>query len=175
MQKLKKILQIQFKNFAPAIGIALAVVVVATLLASLLYQPKKVVRRGFQIEIAADGKEVVKAEAKPVDLASLMKIADLKRGEKIFKKCASCHVATRGGGNKVGPNLFGIVGRARGSAPGFSYSQAMKAKGGAWDRASVDTFITKPKDFVPGTKMAFPGLKKPQDRADVILFLESQR
>ena len=175
MQKLKKILQTQFKNFAPALGIALAAVVVATLLAHVLYQPKKVVRRGFQIEIAADGKEVVKAEVKPVDLASLMKIADLKRGEKIFKKCASCHVAKRGEGHKVGPNLFAVVGRARGSAAGFSYSPAMKAKGGAWDRTSIDAFITKPKDYLPGTKMAFPGLKKPQDRADVILFLESQR
>jgi cytochrome c len=175
MKKLKKILQTQFKNFAPVIGIAIAVAVIATLLAHLLYQPKKVARRGFQIEIAADGKEVVKAEAKPVDLASLMKIADLKRGEKVFKKCASCHVAARGAGHKVGPNLFAVVGRARGAAAGFSYSPAMKAKGGSWDRESINTFITKPKDYLPGTKMAFPGLKKPQDRADVILFLESQR
>ena len=66
------------------------------------------------------------------------------------------------------------MGRARGSFAGFSYSEAMKAKGGAWDRASINQFITKPKDYLPGTKMAFAGLKKPQDRADVILYLEKQ-
>lgn len=182
MEKIKKFLNDQFKIFAakgkesaPSFGLALCVVLFAILIADLLYQPKKIVKRGFQIELSADGKAVVKKEEKPVDLASLMKIADVDRGAKIFKKCASCHNIAKGEGAKVGPNLFGILGRKRASFAGFSYSEAMKSKGGAWDRDSVNTFITKPKDYVPGTKMAFPGLKKPQDRADVILFLEKQK
>ena len=103
-----------------------------------------------------------------------MKIADYDRGAKIFKKCASCHNIIKGEGAKVGPNLYQVVGRARASSFGFAYSEAIKAKGGAWDRDSINQFITKPKDYLPGTKMAFPGLKKPQDRADVILYLDKQ-
>lgn len=168
MEKIKDLLKI------PAIAFALAVAltIFAVLAADVLYRPKEVVKRGFQIEIAADGKAVVKKEEKPVDLASMMKTADATRGAKIFKKCSSCHTAGKGEASKVGPNLFGIVGRKKAGFSGFAYSEAMKAKGGAWDKESINTFITKPKDFVLGTKMAFPGLKKPQDRADVILFLE---
>lgn len=175
MEKIKNFLKEGFKNFAPPLGIALAVTLFATLAANLFYQPKKITKRGFEIEIPVAGKTAAKKEEKPVDLASMMVSADVDRGTKIFKKCASCHSAEKGGGNKVGPNLFGIVGKARASTPGFSYSEAMKTKGGTWDKESINQFITKPKDFISGTKMAFPGLKKPQDRADVILFLERQK
>lgn len=170
-KKIKEFLKAQVEAFGPAIGLALCVMLFAILAANLLYHPKKMVKRGFEIEIAADGKAVVKKEEKPVDLASMMKTADFDRGAKIFKKCATCHTIGRGEAAKVGPNLFGVVGRKR-AATAFAYSEAMKAKGGAWDVESINLFITKPKDFVSGTKMAFPGLKKPQDRADVILFLE---
>jgi len=181
MERIKKIIKeqatiakAQAKELAPAIGLALAIAVVAVIAADILYLPKAVSKRGFQIEISADGK-VVKKEEKIVSLAEMMKTADASRGEKIFKKCASCHNVAKGEGAKVGPNLFGVVGRARATFAGFAYSDAMKAKGGKWDPESINQFITKPKDFVPGTKMAFPGLKKPQDRADVILFLEGKR
>lgn len=167
MEKIKDLLKIP----AIAFACALALTIFAVLVADVLYRPKEVVKRGFQIEIAANGTAVVEV-AKPVDLATMMKTADATRGAKTFKKCASCHSIGKGEAAKVGPNLFGIVGRKRAASAGFSYSEAMKAKGGAWDKESINTFITKPKDFVPGTKMAFPGLKKPQDRADVILYLE---
>jgi cytochrome c len=175
MKRIKEFAQEQIKVFGPAIGLALVVVIFAVIAADVLYQPKTFLKRGFKIELAADGQPVAKKEEKPVILSELMKLADVNRGAKIFKKCASCHTAGRGEAAKVGPNLFGIVGKKRAAFAGFSYSEAMKAKGGAWDRESISQFITKPKDFIPGTKMAFPGLKKPQDRADVILFLESQR
>ncbi len=174
MKKFKELLTAQVKNLAPAFVISATILLFAIFATDLLYQPKKMVKRGFQIEISADGKAVVKKEEKPADLSSLMSLADIDRGTKIFKKCASCHTAGKGEAAKVGPNLFGVIGRAR-AATGFSYSSAMKTKGGAWDRGSIDQFIAKPKDFIPGTKMAFPGLKKPQDRADVILFLERQK
>lgn len=173
MKKIIEFLQSQFKEFAPATGLAIAIALFAVIAANLLYQPKKMLKRGFEIELSADGKPVVKKEEKPVDLASLMKSADFDRGAKIFKKCATCHTVGKGEAAKVGPNLFGVVGRKR-AATAFAYSDAMKAKGGAWDAESINQFVTKPKDFVPGTKMAFPGLKKPQDRADVILYLQKQ-
>jgi cytochrome c len=146
----------------------------ATIIADLFYQPKIVKKRGYEIEIALDGKPVPKKPEKIIDLAELMITADIDRGAKIFKKCASCHNVQKGEGAKVGPGLYGVVGRAKGIFAGFSYSEAMKAKGGIWDRDAINQFITKPKDYLPGTKMAFAGLKKPQDRADVILYLEKQ-
>lgn len=159
---------------ATYLAFAFCVAGLATLVADLFYQPKIVKKRGYEIEIALDGKPVPKKPEKIIDLAELMKIADVDRGAKIFKKCASCHNAGKGEGAKVGPGLYGVVGRAKGVFAGFSYSEAMKAKGGIWDRDAINQFITKPKDYLTGTKMAFAGLKKPQDRADVILYLESK-
>ncbi len=161
----------KFRIPLTAFAAAFLVAIFAVLVADLLYQPKNIVKRGFEIEVAVDGKVVEKKEVKPVDLASLMKIADFDRGAKISKKCSTCHSFGKGEAAKVGPNLFGVVGRKKASTT-FAYSEAMKAKGGSWDAESVNQFITKPKDYIPGTKMGFAGLKKPQDRADVILFLE---
>jgi cytochrome c len=175
MEKIKKLLMAQLKINGVAFALALVLTIFTIILADVLYHPKEVVKRGYQIELSADGKPVVKKEEKLVDLATMMKTADFDRGAKVFKKCASCHTAGKGEATKVGPNLYGVLGRKRAAFAGFSYSEAMKAKGGAWDAESVNQFITKPKDFVPGTKMAFPGLKKPQDRADVILFLQKQK
>lgn len=175
MKKIQQLLKSKAKEQGPAIALAFGVAALAIILTNLLYQPKPLLKRGFEIELSADGKPVEKKAEKPVDLATMMKTADLDRGAKIFKKCASCHGIEKGGAAKVGPNLFGIVGKKKAVFMGFSYSEAMKAKGGIWDIESINTFIAKPKDFVVGTKMAFPGLKKPQDRADVILFLEKQK
>lgn len=179
IQKIKKFLKSPakkelLKNQAIASGLAVGLTIFAVLFAEVFYQEKTVVKRGFEVSISADGKPVVKKEEKLIDLATMMKTADFDRGAKVFKKCATCHTVGKGEGAKVGPNLYGVVNRKR-AATVFAYSEAMKAKGGAWDRETVNTFLIKPKDFVPGTKMGFAGLKKPQDRADVILYLEKQK
>jgi len=106
-------------------------------------------------------------------LGALLAAADPAKGAKIFKKCAACHTSDAGGGAKIGPNLYAVLGRAKGSVPGFSYSNAMAEKGGDWTYADMDTFLTKPKAFVKGTKMSFGGLKKPADRASLIAYLRS--
>jgi cytochrome c len=171
MQKIKDLLKIPAIAFAGSMALILA----SVLIANLLYQPKKMLKRGFEIEISTDGKPVAKKEEKSVDIVTLLKSANVDNGAKIFKKCASCHAIGKGEAAKVGPNLFSIVGRKKAAMSGFAYSAALKAKGGAWDIESINQMITKPKDFVPGTKMAFPGLKKPQDRADVVLYLQQQK
>jgi len=157
---------------ATYLSFAILVVAFVTIVADLTYRPKLITKRGFEIELSPDGKPVAKKIEAPVVLADLMKIADADRGAKIFKKCASCHNVQKGEGSKVGPALYGVVGRAKGTFAGFSYSDGLKTKGGVWDRESINQFITKPKDYISGTKMAFAGLKKPQDRADVIIYLE---
>lgn len=100
---------------------------------------------------------------------------DAAKGENVFKKCKACHVADEEK-NKVGPHLVNIVGRKAASVDGYKYSPAMTAKaeeGLVWDEANLSTYLTKPKDFVPKTKMAFAGLKKEDDRADLIAYLKS--
>jgi len=96
-------------------------------------------------------------------------------GEAVFKKnCFVCH-ATEPGKNKLGPSLAGIVGRKAGSVPGYAYSDANKNSGVTWDEATLDTYLTDPRKFVPGTKMIFAGLKNPDDRKALIEYLKKQK
>ncbi len=99
--------------------------------------------------------------------------ADAQAGATIFKKCQACHSGEKGGPNKVGPNLWGVVGRPKASHEGFNYSEAMKAKGGDWTLPDLAAFVHKPKDFVPGTKMLFPGVSDPSDLSDLLAYLNT--
>lgn len=103
-------------------------------------------------------------------LASAYGAGDAEKGEKVFKKCKSCH-SLEDGQNKIGPHLHGLMGRTAGAVEGFNYSDAMAGSGVVWEEETLDAFLTKPKDYMPGTKMTFAGLKKPEDRADVIAYL----
>ena len=96
---------------------------------------------------------------------------DAAKGERVFNKCKSCHTLEQGGKNKQGPNLFGFLGRAAGAVEGFKYSKAMLESGIESDTEVLDAYLRKPKEAVPRTKMAFPGLRKEQDRADLIEYL----
>ena len=96
---------------------------------------------------------------------------DAAAGEKVYKKCKACH-SLEEGKNKVGPSLYGVVGRAAGAVEGYKYSKALKDSGLTWDDATLDKYLEKPKDLVPKTKMAFPGLKKEADRQNVIAYIE---
>ena len=99
--------------------------------------------------------------------------ADVKRGEKVYRKCKACHFVDREK-NKVGPHLVGIIGRKAGSVEGFRYSKAMKASGIVWDEETIDEFLAKPKQYIPGNKMIFPALKKEKDRRDLIAYIKTR-
>jgi cytochrome c len=120
------------------------------------------------VEVEGAGAEA----AKPIEfyLAS----ADPTKGEQVFKKCTACHNADKGGANALGPNLWGVLGEPIGKgAHGFAFSEALAGKGGAWDFANLSEWLANPKKFAPGTKMTFAGLGNPEDRANVIAFLNA--
>lgn len=101
---------------------------------------------------------------------------DIEKGKKLFiLRCAQCHTIEKGAGTKTGPNLFGLMGRKTGQAPGFDYTEANKAKGITWSKETLFEYLENPNKYIPGTKMVFAGLKKPQDRADLITFIESNK
>ena len=110
---------------------------------------------------------------KPEEVAQAAATANAQAGAAIFKKCVTCHTAEKDGPNKVGPGLWGVVGRPKASHGGFTYSDAMKAKGGNWTLEDLAAFAHKPKEFVPGTKMMFPGIAEPADLSDLLAYLNT--
>lgn len=115
--------------------------------------------------------EKAPAQSGEISLSAALAAGKADSGAAVFKKCAACHSVNAADGNKIGPNLHGLVGRKVASAPGFGYSAGMQAHGGEWTYERLDQYLSDPKKVVPGNKMAFAGLKKATDRADVILFL----
>lgn len=126
---------------------------------------------GYAIEGVAEEGE----GAAEVPIATLLASADVAKGEATFAKCASCHTVNAGGANGIGPNLHGVVGEAIGKGvAGYAFSDALKSKGGTWTFEALNDWLKSPKAYAPGTKMTFAGLSKPEDRANVIAYLNSQ-
>ena len=107
-------------------------------------------------------------------ISNLLINASAEKGEKIYKKCGTCHNFEKGKGNKVGPNLWNIINRPKANSDGFAYSKALFNLGGKWGFEELSEFIYKPKEYINGTKMNFSGLSKAEDRANLILFLRNQ-
>jgi len=165
------------KIFGAVLG-TLLFIMAGGFLAEAIYHPVESTGGGFTLEVADAGSDGHNAEAAvaEVSLATLLANADAAKGEKLTKKCKNCHSFDEGGANKAGPHLYDVVGRPIGSAEGFGYSEVVvgyNAEGKTWTYENLNAFLTKPKDFAPGTKMSFAGLKKETDRANLLAYLHT--
>src|SRR5215469_5107211 len=152
------------------------ILLVTSFTASALFAPTMPAKPGFAIaakEVAEGGaKEAAPAPSEPIE--KLLQTASVEKGAADAKVCQTCHTFEKNGPNRVGPNLYGIVGDKKGEGRnGFNFSAGMKAKGGTWTIDDLNQFITNPKGFVPGTAMGFAGVAKDSQRADILAYLNS--
>ena len=142
-----------------------------------LFAPNKALQPGYALpggETAAAPAAAAPAAAPEVPLPALLAKADAAKGQNDVKTCQACHSFDKGGPAKVGPPLWGVVGRPVASVAGFAYSDAVKAIGGDWTYEKLDHWITKPAAMAAGTKMAFPGEAEASKRADILAYLQKQ-
>ncbi|AHE56527.1 c-type cytochrome [Sphingomonas sanxanigenens] len=138
------------------------------------FHPERPEKMGYPIEGVELEGEGTAADAGP-PIETLLASADGAKGAEVFKKCAACHTINQGGANGIGPNLYGTMGEPIGQGKGgFAFSDPLKAVGGNWDWAKMNAWLTSPRKFAPGTKMTFAGLSKPEDRANLMVYLNQQ-
>lgn len=167
-----------YRIMGSVLGAVLFVVAVHIVSQSIYYAPPPAkpgyVVPGVAAKVEAPAPTAAPAAEPMPDFAAVLPMADVMAGESVAERCGACHDWSKGGPNKIGPNLYGVIGRPKASHPGFDYSPAMKEKGGNWSYADLFTFLRQPAAFVPGTKMTFAGLPRVQDRLNVIAFLRMQ-
>ena len=160
-------------------SIILAIILVLGInkITDILFYVKKPEKSAYQVTNVSTttATETISADLsdKSGEIMTLIASASVSDGEKIFKKCAACHSIAKGGGNKIGPALWGVLGRQAASISDYKYSKAMAAHGKTWSFEEMNKFLFKPKDWIKGTKMSFAGLKKETERAAVILYMNN--
>jgi cytochrome c len=164
----------ELNKIAASILLASLIAMIVGIVVNALYKPNLLPeQRGYTVAPHAhttDKASASELEA-PLDIPALMKTANSAAGENIIKKCLACHSVEKDGPNKVGPHLWNVIGRDKASIADYKYSSAMTAKGGKWDYSDLFAFMKNPRQYLPGTKMSFAGLIKPEDIANVIEFL----
>ncbi len=168
----------EINKIAGAIFVAGIAALGISLTVNALYDPAAgghghEVTRGYEIEVSdIEGTAEVKEDV-PVNIAAFFADASLDKGKALSKACVACHSFDKGGANKVGPNLYGIVGSPTANKSDYSYSNALASFDGQWNFQELSQFLEKPKKYVPNTKMAYAGMRKPEQRASLLLYLRS--
>ncbi len=155
---------------------ALIAVLGLSTVTGMVYAPHKPEKPGYVVEgVEVEGEAGGAAAEAEKPIAFYLATANLEKGANSFKKCAACHTINQGGANGIGPNLYATVGKNHAHIAGFAYSSAMTdTKGKTWDFDGLNEWLKSPKAYIPGNKMSFAGLGKPQERADVIAYLNAQ-
>ena len=161
----------RFNTIAGWVLFAGIVALGSSIVAGELLHSERPEKMGYPIAGVQEEGEGGAAAEQPIEV--YLASADPAKGQQVFNKCMACHNADKGGANQLGPNLWGVLGEPIGQGKGFAFSDALAKKGGTWDWDKLSQWLTSPKAFAPGTKMTFAGLSKPEDRANVIAFLNT--
>jgi len=160
------------------VSIVLAIILVLGInkITDVIFYVEKPEKSAYQVASVTTVASTTSAEASSAssesgNIMALFASTNAAEGAKIFKKCAACHSIVEGGANKIGPALWGVLGRPVGSVPDYKYSKAMASHGKNWSFEEMNGFLIKPKDWIKGTKMSFVGLKNAKERAAVILYM----
>ena len=168
----------EINKIIASIIITVVVVLGINKLADIIYNVSPPEVSSYKVVTATKTKKIDKNDnmktGSNIDIKAFFALGSINHGKTVFKKCAACHSVSRGGSNKIGPALWGVIGRKAGSISDYKYSKAMSAFDKNWDFEEINTFLIKPKDYVKGTKMAYAGLKNEKDRASIILYLNEQ-
>jgi len=166
------------KIIASILLVALLIIGISKI-SNIIFKVDKLDSSAYKVELPDDGakqiteKDTMKADDK-VDISALMALGDIAHGEKVFKKCSACHSIEAGGGNKIGPALYNVVGRKIAAVEDYKYSKALVEYKKNWSFEELNGFLIKPQKWIKGTKMAYAGLRKEKDRASVILYMNSK-
>ena len=156
-----------------SIVMAITLVVGINKIADVVFYVEKPEKSAYQVESVTTVASTTSSEASSEtgNIMAIFASTSAAEGAKVFKKCAACHSIAEGGKNKIGPALWGVIGRQAGSLPDYKYSKAMAAHGKKWSFEEMNGFLIKPKDWIKGTKMSYAGLKSEKERAAVILYM----
>lgn len=167
-------------TLATSVLIALLVVKVADVVSDKVFHIEYPTQKSFPVEGVSEAGatgtvQPVATSSGPEDIGPFLKTADVERGKKVARKCVQCHVFAKGGPHRLGPNLWNALGSKIAHLSDYAYSKAMKALEGKWTPKALNEYLYKPRAYAPGTKMSFIGLKDPQERADVIAYMNQMR
>ena len=163
------------KIIASILLVALLIIGISKI-SNIIFKVDKLDSSAYKVELPDDGAKQISEENTmksddKVDISALMALGDIAHGEKVFKKCSACHSIEAGGGNKIGPALYNVVGRKIAAVEDYKYSKALVEYTKNWSFEELNGFLIKPQKWIKGTKMAYAGLRKEKDRASVILYL----
>jgi cytochrome c len=167
----------EFNKYAGAVLTGLLTMTVIGFIGNALVSPHHLEQNAYPVAGAEPAQSTQQQAAAPAavePIAPLLASANVQAGQAVAKACAACHTFEKGGPSRVGPNLWGVVAGKRAHAQGFNYSQAMQSAGGTWTYEDLNKYLFDPKAAIPGNRMSFAGVKKTQDRANLIAWLRTQ-